>query len=130
MPITPEHWLASLIEVFDQIADKEHQERRWLAPDAYAWECPEELINCVDDVVFDGFVEQFAATFSQEQRRAAFDLKNELKAYCDATPRRRKAAEVLSDERWDAIRQRAAEFIKAFRDKWPVLPIAGSAEMP
>jgi hypothetical protein len=30
-PMTPEGWIANLLQ--------RHQERRWLAPDAYAWEC-------------------------------------------------------------------------------------------
>ena len=52
-PMTPERWLSNILDALDQIADKERQERRWLASDAYAWECPEELINTVDDVVFE-----------------------------------------------------------------------------
>jgi hypothetical protein len=32
MAITPERWLDNLLLVFDQIANKEVQERRWLAP--------------------------------------------------------------------------------------------------
>jgi hypothetical protein len=44
-PMTPERWLANILEVTAQIADGEQQERRWLAPDAYAWGCTESLLR-------------------------------------------------------------------------------------
>lgn len=58
-PITPQRWLMNLLEVAAEIADKNKQEERWLAPDAKAWEHPEELINTVEDCVLDGFIEAF-----------------------------------------------------------------------
>ena len=48
-PMTPEHWISNLIEAASDIADKEKQERRWPAPDAYAWEGPEEVIIVLFD---------------------------------------------------------------------------------
>jgi hypothetical protein len=118
-PITPERWLSNLLEALGQMADRERQERRWLAADAYAWECPEELINTVDDVVFDGFLENYTPTFSEEQREAAFGFRDALHNYCELTPQNLNPAETLADPRWDFVRQKAAAFIAAFSKKWP-----------
>jgi hypothetical protein len=128
MTMTPQRWLANILEVLDHISDKDRQERKWLAPDARVWENPGELINQVDDVVFDGFLEQFANTFSLEQRNAAFAFRDELKSYIDATPQRLNPVEVLSDKRWDAVRQRAREFVQAFRGRWTGPPAASAGE--
>jgi hypothetical protein len=43
--IPPERWIANLLEVAREFADKETQERRRLDPDRYAWERPEELLT-------------------------------------------------------------------------------------
>ena len=67
----------------------------------YAWECPEELINTVDDVVFDGFLEDYAPTFSEEQREAAFGFRDALNNYCELTPQNLNPEETLADPRWD-----------------------------
>jgi hypothetical protein len=58
MAPTRELWLSNLLMAAGEIADKERQEDRWLAPDAKAWECPGELINTLDDHVFEGFLEE------------------------------------------------------------------------
>jgi hypothetical protein len=118
-PMTPERWIANLLEAIANIADKEHQEKRWLAPDAQAWECPDELINVLDDCVFDGFMGKYASTFSDEQREAAFQFKDELTLYCAITPQHLESADVLADPRWERVRQKAAAFLMVFRDKWP-----------
>ena len=119
--MTPERWIANLMEAASFIANKERQELRWLAPDAYAWERPGELINVLfDDCVFEGFLSEYASTFSDEQRRTAFELKDEMNSYCDATPGWLDPAEVLADPRWESIRQKAAAFVAAFKDKWPI----------
>jgi hypothetical protein len=117
--ITPERWLSNLLDALGQIADKEHQERRWLAPDAYAWEHPEELINSVDDVVFEGFLERYTPTFSREQREAAFGFRDALNDYCERTPQNLDPAATLADPRWDFVRQKGAAFVAAFSEKWP-----------
>jgi hypothetical protein len=118
-PITPERWLSNILDALGQIADKERQERRWLASDAYAWECPEELINSVDDVVFEGFLERFTPTFSKEQQEAAFGFRDALNEYCERTPQHLDRAETLADPGWDFVRQKAAAFVAAFSQKWP-----------
>src|SRR5580692_5898888 len=89
-PMTVERWLSNLLEIAAAIADKQEQERRWLAPDAYAWERPEELINTLfDGYVFEGFIEEYLATFSTEQCQAALSLRDELNRYCDDKPQQR-----------------------------------------
>ncbi len=118
MSITPELWLANLIQAAGTIADKERQERRWLAPDAYAWERPEEEINVLDDCVFDGFIETFRATFSPSQANVAGAFRGAIEAYCKATPGWLDPAEVLADPRWHDIRSKARVFIEEFEGKW------------
>jgi hypothetical protein len=120
MSITRELWISNLLEAASMMADKERQERRWLAPDAYAWERPEELINVLfDDSNFDLFIQEFAIGFTETQRDAALHLKKEVDDFCDATPIYLDPAQVLIDPRWASIRERAREFIAAFEDKWP-----------
>jgi hypothetical protein len=120
-PITPQRWVANLLQAVADIADRENQERRWLAPDAQAWECPGELINVnvVDDCVFDGFIEKYASTFSDEQQKTAAQFKDELTHYCAMTPQHLEPADVLADPKWERVRQKAGAFLVAFRDKWP-----------
>jgi hypothetical protein len=120
-PFTPERWLANLIEAADQIADKEHQEGRWTAPDALAWENPAELIcSLYDDCAFERFLDEYDSTFSEEQRKSAFELKDEMNCFNEATPQWLKAAEVLADPRWESIRRKAAAFSEAFKGRWPI----------
>jgi hypothetical protein len=118
-PMTPERWLTNILDVTAQIADRERQERRWLAPDAYAWECPDELICSVDDVVFDGFLERYIPTFSEEQREAALGFREALNHYCEITPHHLDPAETLADPGWEVVRQKASGFVAAFSKKWP-----------
>jgi hypothetical protein len=121
MSITPERWLSNLIDAARSIADNERQERRWLAPDAYAWERPEEEINVLmDDSVFEGFLEKFGATFSLAQATTATALCDAVNAFCNPAPDDfLNPAEVLADPRWHDIRQKARSFISAFEGQWP-----------
>ncbi len=119
-PITPELWVANLIGVAQEISNREQQEQRWLDPNRFAWERPEELIcNLSDDDNFDLFLEQFDPTFSSAQREAASGFRDTLNKFCGATPRNLDAAETLADPRWELLRQKASEFVAAFRGKWP-----------
>lgn len=118
--MTPERWIANLIDAASMIADQRQQEVRWSAPDRYAWEGPSELINSFwDDGVFELFLDQYAGTFSEEQRRSAFDFRDTLNAFCDATPDVFNPVETLGDPRWQLLRQKGAAFIDAFAGKWP-----------
>lgn len=117
--IPPERWIGNLIEVASEIADRQHQEERWLAPDRHAWERPEELICDIDGYVLNGFIEKFSATFSEDQRSAALEFRDELSDFCDNTPDNLDPATVLADTRWDVVRQKATAFVKAFKDRWP-----------
>jgi hypothetical protein len=115
--MTPEHWIANLVEAANEIANREQQERRWLAPDAHAWENPAELINSLyDDCAFEKFLSEYASTFSADQHRAAFELRDEISSYCDATPQILIRAEVLADPRWESIGRKAAAFRDAFKE--------------
>lgn len=117
--IPPERWISNLIGVATDIADKEHQEQRRLAHDRHAWERPEELICDIDTYVLGGFIEKFSPTFSEDQRSAALEFRDELSDFCDNTPDNADPAMVLADARWNVVRKKAAAFVKAFKNKWP-----------
>ena len=118
--ISRECWIANLIDGASAIADKDRQESRWLASDRYAWERPEELItDFFDGYLFDEFIEEFAATFTKEQAKAALALSTLMNTYNNATPEWLDPAEVLADPLWAEIRTKASEFIAAFKDQWP-----------
>ncbi len=119
-PLTPQLWIAYLLDAVGNIADKEHQEQRWLAPDARAWERPEELICVIDDCVFDGFLRDYFSTFTPDQKIAAVEFQDEFSHYCEVTPGELNPSEVLADPRWEKVRQKASAFVSAFRDKWPI----------
>jgi len=114
MAPTRELWLSNLLMGAGEIADKECQEDRWLAPDAKAWECPDELINTLEHYVFEGFLEEYEPTFSTDQREAAFLFRDALNGFCEVTPRHLDPRQTLADPRWDFVRKRAAAFITAF----------------
>jgi len=118
-PLTPERWIDNLLGAIGDLADREHQEERWLAPDACAWENPNELISRVDDCNFELFLTEFAPMFSPEQQEAALNFRGEFDSFCNSTPQVLTAKDVLSDPRWERVRQRAAEFAGAFKGKWP-----------
>lgn len=47
------------------LADAKHQEQRWLAVDAAAWEQPAELLNVLlDDMNFELYIEELSRAFS------------------------------------------------------------------
>jgi hypothetical protein len=117
--IPPEHWIANLLEAAQLIADRNFQETRWLANDALAWETPDEAINTLDDCVLDGFIEQFAESFSSAQAKAVIEFRDEVLHYCEATPRHLEVKEVIDDPAWEIVRTKASNFIEAFRGKWP-----------
>jgi hypothetical protein len=101
------------------ISNRELQEKRWLAPDAHAWETPDEAINVLDDCVLEGFIEQFADSFSPDQAEAAVAFRDEVDRYWNAFPQQLDARQVLADPAWEPVRNRASEFVRAFKDKWP-----------
>ncbi len=119
--MTPERWIANLVEAANEIANREKQERRWLAPGALAWENPAELIcSLYDDCAFERFLDEYGSTFSEEQCKSAFELKDEMNRFNEAMPQWLKAGEVLADPRWESIGRKAAAFVEAFNGKWPI----------
>jgi hypothetical protein len=117
--IPADRWINNLLEAAQTIADKQYQESRWLAANAFAWESPDEAINVLYDCVLDGFIEQFSESFSEEQATAVTHFRDEVNRYCKATPQHLEPEMVLTDLRWDDVRQKAAVFIEAFKGKWP-----------
>jgi hypothetical protein len=76
MSITRELWISNLLEAASMMADQETQEQRWLAPDRYAWERPEDLLNDLDAYNLDLFIDEFASQFTGDQLDAAAHWKN------------------------------------------------------
>jgi hypothetical protein len=118
--IPPERWIENLLDSAELIADQTGQESRWLAPDAFAWESPDEAINVLDDCALDRFIEQFSDSFSAEQAKAATEFRDEVDEYCKATPQHLDPEMVLADPRWLVVRDRASAFLDAFRNRWPI----------
>ena len=114
-------WIGNLLEAAELIANREYQETRWLAPDAYAWETPGEAINTLDDYVLNGFIEQFEKSFSPAQAKAVTAFRDEVDRYCIATPQRLEPRDVLSDPAWEVVRTKASDFVQAFKGSWPDL---------
>jgi len=117
--IPAELWIENLLWAAEQIADRQFQEARWLAPDAKAWESPDEAINSLDDFVLDGFVEEFAESLSPTQIVAATAFRDEVDRYCRSTPHSLDPVNVLADPAWEVVRKKASDFVHAFKGKWP-----------
>jgi hypothetical protein len=117
--IPAERWIGNLLWAAEQIADREFQETRWVAADAKAWESPDEAINALDDFVLDGYIEQFAESFSPVQAEAVAAFRDEVDRYCNSTPQHLEPVEVLADPLWGIVRRRALDFVQAFKGKWP-----------
>jgi hypothetical protein len=117
MAPTRELWTSNLVDAARAIGDTEHQLSRWLAPDAFAWEGPEELINMWDDSLPQLFIEEYGAALSREQADAATALRDELNGYCDETMDNLDPRQVLADPRWDVVRSKARSFVAAFNTR-------------
>lgn len=117
--IPAERWIGNLIEAAELISNREYQESRWLAADAFAWETPNEAINTLDDYVLDGFIEKFADSFSPAQAAAVVAFRDEVDRFCKASPRDLDPAQVLADPGWETVRSKASAFVKAFKGSWP-----------
>jgi hypothetical protein len=85
--------------------------------DAFAWESPDEAINTLDDCVLDGFIEQFAQSFSGQQAKAVTEFRDEVDRYCKATPPHLVVELVVIDPRWEKVRNKATAFLEAFRGR-------------
>jgi hypothetical protein len=65
MAIFFEFWTENLLSAARDLADAKHQEQRWLAVDAAAWEQPAELLNVLlDDMNFELYTEELSRAFS------------------------------------------------------------------
>lgn len=117
--IPAERWVGNLIEAAELISNREYQETRWLAVDAFAWETPNETINTLDDYVLNGFIEQFADSSSPTQAEAVVAFRDEVDRFCKASPKDLDAVQVLADPGWATVRSKASAFVKAFKGSWP-----------
>jgi len=110
-----EFWLKQLLDVMKQIADRDYQVRRWLAPDVQAWESPGELLCCLfDDLTFELFIERWCASMSAPQLSACKKLESDLNYWNDSTPKWPDLRETIDSPVWIRVREAAAEFIRTF----------------
>jgi len=117
--IPAERWIRNLLEAAEIIANREYQETRWLATDGLAWETPNEAINALDDCVLNGFIAQFAESFSPVQTEAAIAFRDEVDHYCSGTQQSLEPRDVLADPAWQLVRKAAADFVRVFKGNWP-----------
>jgi hypothetical protein len=116
--ITRERWLENLLCDARALADWQHQEQRWAAPDAKAWENPDEPISAImDDHLLVEFIDEYSSTFSDQQRNAASALKNALGTHRRLFPHKLIAREVLVAPTWQQVRDAAASFVVAFEQR-------------
>jgi hypothetical protein len=118
MAPTRELWSSNLVDAARAIGDAEHQQSRWLAPDRFAWERPEELINTIwDDCLLELYIEEYGKALPRAQAEAVTALRDELNHYCDATPENLDPVQVLADPRWRVVRSKARSFVAAFESE-------------
>ena len=118
--IPPERWIGNLIEAASNIANKERQEARWLAPNRQAWESPDELIcSLLDDSQLELFLQVNESSFTPDQRRTGKAFLDAINSFCESTPKHLNPQEVLQNPQWWMIRDKAEAFALAFRNKWP-----------
>jgi hypothetical protein len=118
-PMTPERWLANLLEVSREISNQEKQESRWTAPDRYAWESPDEMLCWLfDDCVFELFLEQYVHTFSPKQTEAIFAFRDAMNRWNEANPGVTDPVKALHDPDWTIARSTARSFDLAFSGEW------------
>jgi hypothetical protein len=119
MAIPPERWISNLLEIATSIADRKMQEEKWAAGTWNIWEHPDELINSTGDYVLDGFVEAFPSIFSAEQESASRRFLNAVDGFCASPSLTLEPVQLLTDPKWEKVRQSAEGFLEAFSGKWP-----------
>ena len=116
--ISRELWLANLVNDARALADKQHQEKRWSAPDAKPWENPGELLCAVfDDHLLNEFIAEHSPSFSAQQLEAATTFKSALVRHRALSPKKLIAEDVLVDPEWQLVRHAAARFVAVFDEQ-------------
>ena len=81
---TRELWTSNLVDAARAVGETEHQQSRWLAPDRFAWERPEELINTIsDEFLLELYIEEYGKALPRAQTEAVTALRDELNHYCE-----------------------------------------------
>ena len=109
-----DQWLGQIVDAVRHIASREFQEEAWF-PGGKAVSSPNEIyLVLMEDNTFDLFFQTYGSGLSDEQMRAANELRSALEQYYDRMPEHPDAVEVLNDPQWDSVRQRAQRFVQAF----------------
>jgi hypothetical protein len=112
-----EYWIKQLLDVMKDVADREYQIRRWLAPDSKAWEHPSELMNVIyDDLTFELFVEMRENRITAEQLLACKRFDRVATHWCDSTPAWPNLQETIDSPDWIKVREAAAALFHAFSE--------------
>jgi hypothetical protein len=100
------------------MADKNHQERYWLSSDGDGLDDPTELVNSLDDVVFDGFIQEFSSSFSNSQKDAAKTFADCFNAFLASSPNSLDPKQVLVSKDWNSVTLAAKNFLAVFPENW------------
>lgn len=115
MAISFEFWTENLLSAARDLADTEHQEQRWLAVDAAAWERPAELLSVLlDDMNFELYIEENRCALTEEQISSATALAQSAADFDVGPDGWRDPRAVLSDPVWERLRCNARRFIASF----------------
>jgi len=109
-----EEWIVQILDVVEEIASREIQERAWfgIGPEVSS---PDEIYNQLfDDNTCDLVFEKYAATFTPQQTVAWNDLRRKLEEYGEESEELDDPHRVVNDPEWQKVRESAARFIMAF----------------
>jgi hypothetical protein len=116
-----DQWLGQIIEAAEDIASREYQEEAWFQGTWFQagkiWSSPLEVyLTLMDDNTFDLFFETYGNRFTEQQIRAANELRSALEHYYEKLPDHPDPLQVLNDPEWESVRQTAKRFVQAFKD--------------
>jgi hypothetical protein len=118
MSISRELWISNLMNSASAIGDTQHQQTRWLAPDAASWERPTELLcGLLDDCQLELFIDEQGPSLSSGQLHIAKALLDEATRFDVDPDGWRDPEEVLNDPCWEKVRQIARAFESVFRER-------------
>jgi len=114
--MTYEQWREYILEIVRAIASREHQEKVWLGPR------PEinwvgDLYNDLSEEFFDDFFDRYSDDFTIEQLTAWDQFKQKFKSYGDGLPTYPDPEMVITDPKWQNVREAAARLVRAFEKK-------------
>ncbi len=112
--IAREDWIALTVELLRQLSDPEYQERVWVraeGPEVGSWD---ETVNLfLDNVNPLGFMDDYSQTLGLTSiaRNSLLNLERALSEY--TPPKDARMDQIIVDQRWRRIQDRAAQALAA-----------------